>query len=1138
MRFAVLGPLRVISRSDVALDRRAHRRLLSILLVESGRPLDTEVIIDRFWGDEPPETARAALQTYVSQLRRLLGEELIVRSGSGYLLDLRGQHLDSQVFNAFASAARTALDAGAWHEVLNDAERALALWRGPPFPELQGDEFAMAEIARLEELRIELVEMRAEALLTLGRTEDALPDLERFVIEYPLRERLREHLMVARARLGRVSEALETYQDLRRTLGEMGLEPASALRELEERILQEDPVLVPSRVRNNLPARLKTFVGRSVELQELGNLLSSSRMVTLTGVGGTGKTSLAIELAQGALASYPDGVYLVSLGALEDPGLVATDTAEVMGLRVERRPAADVLADALRHRKVLILLDNCEHLLEACANLSEVLLQSGPGVSVLATSREALRTSGEKTYAVPPLETPPPDDSVKGQVEDFDAVRLFIERAALVSRDFALTGGNAAAVAEICRRLDGLPLAIELAAARVHAMEPEDIASRLSDRFRLLREGSRTSPPRQQTLHATIDWSYRLLEADERVLFERLSVFVGGCPLDAAEAVGSGEGIGGSEILDLLSRLVDKCMVILDLAPTGEARYRMLETIREFARDHLGQSEAASVWLRHRDWFFRLAERAIAQIDGSDQRTWLDRLHADRDNVAAALVWSLDNGDDREAAMLAEAMGWYRVNQGHYQQAVDHMRIALDQLEPWADVEREAAIRVRLAGTMYKLGDQSALAEAKRARSLVAGAPPSLTKVRALTEFATIHLRLNPQDPAPSIMSAREAVIAAGAINDPFAESHALRELGAALGWAGEIEEGVARLRDALAISRRSGNPQATLGVYMRLYITLLDLGHRRDETDTVADEAIAWLDAGADRWVQSSSLLMWFAMGFMRSGRWARAEEALDRSSRHHPEGTDLMSFLALRCLLHWSQGRLDEADTDLAALRAAKPTRLYHRVRFPTEANTRFDEGRLDEVRRLANAHLAAEVAPMEESTKSGTLHALVRAEIDAALDLDGPMRADHLRRAREAVETMRDLIARFPPGTLTGLQLEIADIYLLLAEAELTRATAPQPDLWRVLLERPSYAYWRLYAHCRLGEALLAANQNEKALRELDHARLRASELGAVILRDEIDSVARRGGVPLVTAGSQADGHGVRNRRGRVSREKRGG
>ncbi|MBW3612366.1 MAG: winged helix-turn-helix domain-containing protein [Chloroflexi bacterium] len=1112
MRFTVLGELRVISRSDIALSRPAHRRLLSILLLETDRVLDTELLIDRFWSDEPPETARAALQTYVSQLRRLLGDGVIVTSDSGYRLDLRGHHLDSQVFGALASAAGTALSAGAWHEVLNHAERALALWRGPAFAELQLDAFALPEITRLEELRLGLMEMRAEALLAMGRTEEALPDLERAVVEHPLRERLREHLMVARARLGRVSEALSTYHDLRRELGDAGLEPGPRLRELEERILREDPVLVPSRVRNNLPQRLTTFVGRRSELEGLQQALTDSRMVTLTGVGGTGKTRLAIELAQRLMPGYPDGVFMTSFAALSDPDLVATDAAEALGLRVERTSAEETLRESLRNRRVLVVLDNCEHLLAACARLVEVLLQSGPGVSVLATSREALRVPGETTYAVPPLATPPADGSGGRDIGAFDAMRLFADRAALASRGFVLSDRNSGVVAEICRQLDGLPLAIELAAARVRSLAPEEIAARLEDRFRLLKDGGRTSPGRHKTLHAAIDWSYQLLTDDERALFTRLSVFAGGCTLEAAEAICSGDGLDRADVLDLLSRLVDKSLVVLSLTPAGTGRYRLLETIRQFAQGCLGEAEVASVQRRHREWFSSLAHAADAHLDGSDQLALLDRLHDDRDNLQAALERSVRDGDRQQAAGLAEALAWYRVKQGHYRQGVDLMGMALEHLDPAAEPEREAALLVRRAGTRYSMGDQAALADAERARSLLADAAPSAVKVRALTEFATLHLRINQRDAAKSISAAREAIVAARAIGDPLAESHALRELGVALSWAGQVDEGVERLREALVMARETGNPAAILGVYLRLYITLLDFAQRQHEATALADEAIAWLDGGGERWAGSVALLSWFAMGFQRSGDWSRAEETLDRCGRYHQEGAVEMSYLTLRALQDWMRGRLDEAQANLRALRETTPPSRYFRLLFPIEAGIRADEGRLDAVRTTAERHLSSEVGPVEESTKAGTLHALVRAEVDAALDAPASDRADHLRRAQEAIDTMRDLIERYPPATLAGLQLEIAGTYLLLSQAEVTRASDPQPDLWRALLDRPWYAYWRLYSRCRLGESLLAAHQRDEGSQQLRLAWQQASALGAEILRDEIGAVARRAEIGL--------------------------
>ena len=1128
MRFTVLGELRAIARSDITLSRPAHRRLLSILLLEADRGVETDVLIDRFWGEEPPETARAALQTYVSQLRRLLGERMIATIDSRYRLDLRGHHLDSQVFAAFASAARTALTTGAWEEVLTHAERALALWQGPPFSELRDDAFALPEIARLEGLRIELVEMRAEALLAIGRTEEALPDLERFVVEHPLRERLREHLMVARARLGRTSEALETYHELRRELDELGLEPGPRLRDLEERILQEDPVLVPPRVRNNLPARRTTFVGRGAELDELRGLLTGTRLLTLTGVGGTGKTRLAIELAQGALSDHPDGVHFVSLGALADPDLVAHDVAEAIGLRSEDRSVDDVLRASLANRSVLIVLDNCEHLLDACARVGATLLDAGPGVRVIATSREPLGVEGEVLYAVPPLSMPAEGARVEG-LTGSDAVRLFTDRAALVDRGFSLTDANGRVIGDICRRLDGLPLAIELAAARTRSLTLETIAARLQDRFALLRGGSRTAPPRHQALRATIDWSYRLLDDEERTLFERLSIFAGGCTLEGAEAVCADDRLDRSRILEVLTRLVDRSLVRLVLRSAADARYAMLETIHEFAGDQLGEAQADPLRDRHREWFATLAAEAIPRLDESEQLRWLDVIHAERDNMAAAVIAARAAGRDAETANLAEALGWYRAKQGQFHRGADLMRLALEHLGDADDPEREAALRVRLAGTLYTVGSSDALPEAMRATAAVADRPPSAAKVRALTELASLHQRINQRDPEVSIEAAREAIVAARAIGDRFAETHALRTLGTALAWVGEVDEGIARLRDALRLSHEIDNPTGTLGVYMRLYIALLDFGEDRGEADAVAEEAIAWLDAGGDRLSGAASLLMWFAMGFMRSGRSERAEEILERSTGYQLEALPLMSYRTLRALLHWLQGRTEEASADLVAAHEAKPLFRYLRVLFPVEANLRVAEGDLERVREVVERHLAANVDEVEEPTKAGSLHALVRAEVEAALDADEATRADHRRRIESALATIRALLERFPPRVLSGLQLERPEIALSLAEAEATRLDEPRPDLWRALLDRPWYAYWRTYARIRLAESLLALDQRAEGEAELEIARRDADRIGAPIIRDEIDGVARRAGVGTVTTGSGSPGTGRPGRSG---------
>ena len=1112
MRFAVLGPLEATNEGRVDPDRPAQRRLLAILLIHGGQPIETDVLIDRFWAEEPPPTARAALQTHLAAIRRRMGADLVRTTPSGYRLELDSHELDRDRFDQLARAAQEAAADGRWEQAADDAGQALRLWRGDPYPELAGDKFSQPEIARLEELRMELIELRASALLAIGRGQQALPDLEAAAEENPLRERLTELVMLTRTRAGRPTEALEAYQRLRATLADMGLEPSPPLRDLEERILREDQTLVPPRVHNNLPEPGTTFIGRDAEMEELGGLVDHHRLVTVTGVGGTGKTRLSIEVARRLLDRFPDGVYLVELGGLVDPELVLTEVAATLGLRAERMPTLDAIVDALRQRTVLLLLDNCEHLLEVSARLTSAVVEGTPGAAVLATSRETFGLPAERVFGVRPLRTPPEDVSDPRAVADYDAVRLFADRAARVDPGFALTPETAGAVATICRRLDGLPLAIELAAARMRSLPAAAIAGHLDDRLGLLAGSRHGVERRQQTLEAAIDWSYQLLDERERALLRRLSVFRSGFGLDAAEAICDDERIPPSEVAHLLARLVEQSLLGRDGSGRGD-RYRLLETIRHFARSRLEKEGAADeMSRRHRDWYLALAERADAHLEDAEQAAWLERVGIDRENFDAALDYSVHIGDSPSAARLAEALAWYHARLGQWARGVTEMRIALDHLDPAVDPERAAAIRVRLAGTLYSSGDEdAAAAEAQRACDLVADRPPSQAKVRALSEMASLHLRIVQQDPQLAIDASRQAVSAATAIGDRYAESHALRTLGTALCWAGDTANGIATLREALALSTAIGNPTAILGVYMRLYISLLDFARDDDEAALAAEEALGWLNTEGGRWGQWANLLMWFALGFIRGGRWRRAEEMLDRSAEFHIEGMSSMSYHSLRGMLRWMQGRLTEAQTEIRLLRAVDPRPRYFRLLYPIEAEVAADEGRFADVRRLAAEHLDAAVIPAEEATKAGTLRALVRAEMDAAL-ADPASAADHTERAARAVADIRRLVTEHPTEPLSGIQLEPPAVSLALAEGELARGTDAAAEAWSAGRERPLFAYWRTYARWRLGESLLDGGRLSEGAAELRAARVEAGELGATLLRGRIDARARRTGLSL--------------------------
>ena len=391
---------------------------------------------------------------------------------------------------------------------------------------------------------------------------------------------------------------------------------------------------------NNLPAQLTSFIGREKEIRDATQMLKQSRLLTLTGSGGTGKTRLSLQVASNILKQFKDGVWLIELAPISEPALVPNTAANVLRLRVEdSRPLMDVVVDWLRDKETLFILDNCEHLIDACAQFANTVLQNCRGARILASSREALGIAGEVAYRVPSLPTPNEPMDVQ-QLETFDSVKLFIQRATLTLPTFQLTDENASFVAQICSRLDGIPLALELAAARVRALSVEQIAERLDDRFRLLTGGSRAALPRQQTLRALIDWSYQLLSEDERLLFRRLAVFVGGWTLAAAESVCSEER-SGFDVLDLMTRLVDKSLINVEHS-AGASRYRRLETIRQYAREKLFDTdEVASLRDKHLAYFAGLAERAEVELQGRAQKRWLARLEAEHDNLRAALEWSL-----------------------------------------------------------------------------------------------------------------------------------------------------------------------------------------------------------------------------------------------------------------------------------------------------------------------------------------------------------------------------------------------------------------------------------------------------------------------------------------------------------------
>jgi predicted ATPase/DNA-binding SARP family transcriptional activator len=623
----LLGPVEAVAGEEVVPLGGARQRALLALLALAEAPLPAERLADELWQGRPPRGAEGTLRSYVSRLRSALGRDAVVARGGGYALALERERLDVHRFERLLGQGRSELARGAAGLACDRLAAALALWRGPALAGV-GDVPSLAgEALRLDELRLACLEERVEADLALGRHETLVAELQALVRREPLRERLRRQLALALYRSGRQAEALAAYHDARRVLDqELGLEPGPELRELERAILrQEIPVVRAADARRDLPAATTSFVGRERELAELDALLRDHRLVTLTGMGGSGKTRLALELARQQAVAWVDGVRLVDLTAVADPALVTAAAAAAVGAE-----GPELLLEHVRSRELLLLLDNCEHLVEACAELVEGLLPASPNVRVLATSRVPLGVPGELDFALDPL------------AED-DAVRLFVDRATAVRRDLRVDE----TVGEICRALDGMPLAIELAAARSKALSAREIADRLDDRLRFLRAWQRVADPRHRTLQTTMDWSYELLGAPEQELLRRLSLFAGGATLDAVTDVCLEGDRERAE--ELLARLVDWSLVRAE--PGEPTRYRLLETVRQYGAAKLDSEPAVeTLRRRHAEHFLRLAETAnlsVASLGRGRQQPGL--VLAEQHNLRVALDWAA--GADVELAL-------------------------------------------------------------------------------------------------------------------------------------------------------------------------------------------------------------------------------------------------------------------------------------------------------------------------------------------------------------------------------------------------------------------------------------------------------------------------------------------------------
>ena len=881
MDFRVLGPVEVwVAGEQVELGPPKQRALLAILILNAGRVVAQERLMELLWHGSEPKTAVHALEVYVSNLRKALkSDDLIHRRAPGYVLTVDNQKIDLRRFDELLTKGRLALEAG-------DAERsalllreALALWRGAAFGGTGSGEFLLGESQRLEALRLDCLEDRIDADLRLGRHADLVGELERLVAENPFRERLCGQWMLALYRAGRQAEASAAYQAMRARLSdELGMDPSRRLQDLLTKILRQDPTLdVESRpaakpeppLTTNLPVPMTSFIGRSAAVAEVQRLLQRTRVVTLVGPGGIGKTRLALEIGRSLFDAYPDGVWLTELAGLTDGELISESVRLALGIsEVRAKSRIDALISHLRGRCLLIILDNCEHVIGAAANVVERLASSCPKVAFLVTSRERLRIPGEQLWEVTPLSLPSATSSGGGEdIARSEAVQLFLDRAALSRSTFGLTEANSGSIAEISRRLEGIPLALELAAANVATMGTDEMTRRLDAPFELLTSGYRTASQRHQTLMGAVQWSYDLLTEGQRLMFARLSVFRG-FDMQAARTVCSDESASGDACVAHTASLTDKSLVSFD----GQ-RYRLLETLRAYASERLAQrGETVQMEAAHCGYFLGLAEGRPA----GGLAAWLQRMETETGNIRAAMDWALRNDHESASRLILSLDYWWRIRSHigevrtyldrllEVREAQDSTRARLLAHQGWYGWDTVAAAEHSMESALElarALDDRLALADALlvcarysinrsdlgRAEDLVGEALDLLRHLGSPQRVAeALHQRALVRgaqfDLTHAVRDLEESLAIRRALNQSDEATLTLAFLGGMVGTTGDLQRGRELVAEALETSRALGdvvyNHQA-LDITAGLAI-LAGQAHRGLALAAAADAALA----------------------------------------------------------------------------------------------------------------------------------------------------------------------------------------------------------------------------------------------------------------------------------------------------------
>ena len=893
--------------------------LVKLLALARGHRLHREQIMDALWPDLDAKSAANNLHRTLHFAREVL-EATPANAASRYL-PLRGGLLelcpdsplwvDVEAFESAAITARRARELAAYRA-------AVDLYAGDLLPEDRYEAWAEERREGLRMTYLSLLMEMAELHEERGEYGPGIEALRRVLAEESSHEEAHAGLMRLYALSGRNQEAILQYERLRKALSrELAMEPGAASQrsytEIRAGKLPAAPAASASRQserpidssKHNLPTSLTSFVGREHETLEVKRLLSITRLLTLTGAGGSGKTRLALEIARDFVGTYPDGVWLVELATLSKPELAPQAVAAAIGVPEQAgRPLNDTLADYLRSKSLLLVLDNCEHLVDGAARLADTLLSTCLNLKIMATSREPLGVPGEAVWLVPPLSLPGADgESAVQDLMRSEAVRLFVDRARSRLPDFELKRETAGAVASVCLKLDGIPLAIELATAQIGALAVEQIAERLEDSLKLLTGGARTVDPRQQTLRATLDWSHGLLSGQEKVVFRHLSAFSGGFTLEAAEEVCAGEGIEKSEVLDLLSHLVDKSLVLVT-GRRGEARYRLLETVRQYASERLeSEGEEEAVRQHHALFFLELAERAEPELSKAGQATWLDRLENDLDNLRTAVGWFRKSGQRQAHLRLAGTLWRFCYLHGHYEEGRGWLEGALARggdAPPSARAKAllgagilaflqceydHARVRLEEALALYRtLGDERGVASASQTLGSIARERGDYARSEALHgESLTLWRKLGDEAGEARSLNylgfvawlqqkherarelCEETLVRFRGLGDNEVIAWALISLGSSALYAGDRRRARALLDESLALSREVGYKEGVAWSLNQLGV----LAHREGDHRRAADQLRESLEIHrnlGDRW-RAASVLEGLAEAFCAQG-------------------------------------------------------------------------------------------------------------------------------------------------------------------------------------------------------------------------------------------------------------------------------